>query len=87
MSRDIQIEWVKHLKRGTKEYEEFKSLVRNSTTILDRLSDILKEQMDALETSELSEKQYDQSNWAMLQAHRNGKKQQIVATLALLKTT
>lgn len=83
--KDIQTEWVKHLPRGSKEYEEFKSLVKNSTQILTRMDEILRDQEEAIDKVELSEKQYSTPNWDVLQAHRNGRKEQINNIRALLQ--
>jgi len=72
--KDISSDWIKHKPRGSKEQEEFASLVRNSTLILERLSEIIETKEKEILDLESNEAQYDK-NWAVLQAHRNGKKE------------
>lgn len=65
--------WTDHLPDGQK--DRFKTVVQSSRAALDRLSQILVEREKQLERSELRPEAYNNSNWAYLQAHRNGFKQ------------
>lgn len=69
----MKLVWTKHL-TDEKEKQRFENEVRNSRTILDRLSDIITELEQGLEDQELNPKAYDSPNWAYRQAHANGVK-------------
>lgn len=61
----LHSEWFKHL--PTSEAEEFKDYVRNSTSIRERLTDILNKKLP--ETKEVD---YDCPSWSHKQADANG---------------
>lgn len=63
--------WTKHLKTDD-EKERFNNKILGSKSVLDRLQDLMKEEIDALESVELSNKVYDLPNWDYRQAHANG---------------
>lgn len=63
--------WTEHLKTE-KEKTEFRQYVQGSRTLLDRLKTILDDQDKTLEVSELTLESYNQPNWAVRQAHKNG---------------
>lgn len=66
--------WTSHLK-DQEEIEKFKKSLQSSRWLLDRLKAIIEEEELGLNTSELSNKQYDNPNWPNLQAHKNGYRQ------------
>lgn len=63
--------WTKHL-IDDKDKILFENQLLGSKTILDRLKDLLKEQLDALDRSEMDPSVYDTPNWENRQAHKNG---------------
>lgn len=66
--------WAKHLK-DDKEKEQFEEYVRRCSPLLERLGELLKEEEDNLNLSEVSVISYDKPNWDYLQAHKNGFRQ------------
>jgi len=67
----MQADWTHHLKDST-EKERFKKYLANNRTILERLSEILKQWEDELTAEELSETVYENPSWAAKQADING---------------
>jgi len=65
--------WTKHLKTAT-EIDEFEKYVKGSRRLLNRLNEILQENINQLVVTELSLKDYDNPSWAYKQAFRNGQK-------------
>lgn len=74
--------WTKHLK-DPEEIKRFKNNVQGSKTTLDRLKQLLDEEIDRLDRSETDIKSYDIPNWDYRQAHKNGFRQyhQIITKL------
>lgn len=70
-SRQILIPWVKHLPKGESQ-EDFTKLLRNSTLVLGRLRILLEELEHKIERTERSFKAYEDPNWDVRQAHKNG---------------
>jgi hypothetical protein len=70
----ISLAWVSNLKG--QEREDFKTLV-TSSAVLERLKQILEGFEDEVSQNEASETDYRSSDWAYLQAHRNGKKEML----------
>lgn len=68
--------WTKHLKTED-EKQAFANQFRNSVDVLERLNELLDEEIDNLDRSELTTKTYDSPSWAFLQAHKNGYRQAI----------
>lgn len=62
--------WTQHLKND-KERERFEQSLRSSS-ILDRLRDIITEMEQAAALEEVTTKTYDSPNWDYRQADRNG---------------
>ncbi len=65
--------WTKHLKEQA-EKDRFSNEILGSKRVLERLTTLLDELKDEADNSELDVKNYDVSNWAYLQADRNGYK-------------
>lgn len=69
-NKNLPLTWVKHLPKD--EQESFSQIVKNSTTVLSRLKDILDEQLRDLASKETKISEYDSPAWSSKQAHRNG---------------
>lgn len=69
-NKGLPLEWVKHLPKN--EQESFAQIVKNSTTVLSRLKDILDERLRDLSNKEVKLTEYDSPAWSSKQAHRNG---------------
>ncbi len=65
--------WTQHLTDHEK--EAFKKEVLSAKRVLERLRDMLDEDMEMIERSECDQRSYGIANWSHLQAHRNGNKQ------------
>lgn len=65
--------WTAHLPEEEK--ESFKRDIRASRSVLERLKQIIEEDEEALDKSELDQRSYSIPNWSHLQAHRNGNRQ------------
>ena len=78
----ISLEWVRHLPEENK--EEFIKIIKASTTMKDRLTEIVEERLSSIDTQEMSESDFDASNWAEKQAFRNGRKSELRKLLQLL---
>ena len=70
-SRQIPIPWVKHLPRGESQ-DDFGQLLRNSTLVLGRMRVLIEELEHKIERTERSFKAYEDPNWGVRQAHKNG---------------
>lgn len=77
------VRWTKHLQPN--EAEDFKTVLHNSTYILRRLKDILKEDLDILEKADTNTSDFDNPNWTYRQAARIGEKASLRKTLELLE--
>ena len=73
---NLSLEWTNHLK-SEDEKERFESLVRNSTQVLSRLSDILLDREAAILKQEVLVADYDSPAWPYKQAHRNGARSEL----------
>lgn len=73
--KKLDSRWTRHLKGDEK--EEFQALVRNSTQVLTRLYNIILDEEERIYEAESKETDYSASDWANLQAHRNGRKQEL----------
>lgn len=69
----IDVTWTKHLQGDRK--AELTEVVLNSTVVLGRLKQIIREFEAEVAGQEVSIKDYDTPSWAAKQAHRNGMKQ------------
>jgi hypothetical protein len=75
--------WIKNLKTEADKQAFYKQF-RNSSDILERLQEIVKEDMSSMEVSEMSLADYDSPNWSYKQAHRNGQKSYASKILKLI---
>lgn len=64
------IDWIKNLK--TQEERDDFSRLLTSSTIMERLRELLTEYEKSLDRSELTEQVFDKPNWAERQAFKNG---------------
>lgn len=79
----LQGQWFRGVHNNKEGKEKRELLVRNSHDILSLLRDIIEDmQLDILE-EESTEIDYNQNDWAYLQAHRNGKKEALKTIKAL----
>jgi hypothetical protein len=70
------LEWTKHLS-DPEEREKFVNTVKGSQLALNRLKEIVDAKEETLNRKERSADQYDNSNWANLQAHLNGNREML----------
>lgn len=82
MSKSISLTWVKNLPEDKK--DDFELVLRNSTLILGRLRDILKEELQSTYEIETL-KDFEDPNWSHKQAFRNGDRARIRKVLSLLE--
>ena len=75
--------WTRHL-RDEDAVAAFTKQIRNSVDVLDRLTEIIKEDLEQLEAVEDSVKSYDSPNWDNKQAHINGSRSYAKKLLKLL---
>lgn len=66
--------WTKHLS-DDEEIQRFKNSIYSARHVLERLRDLLKEDLESLDKSELDQRIYDLPNWDYRQAHKNGVRQ------------
>lgn len=67
----MHIIWASHIK-DEEEKEEFIKYVENSSTLLDRLTSIVKEKIEAAEAARISKKGFTLPAWPYMQADING---------------
>jgi hypothetical protein len=67
------IQWTNHLKTQ-EEKDRFADSVKGSRLVLERLSQILRQEEDEITRTELSVDSYDNPNWSHKQAFRNGQR-------------
>ena len=75
MAKGISLEWG----------PENLDLVKNSSSILGVLSDVLKKRLAALEKEETSPEHFDKPEFAVRQAYILGRKKEIAETLRLIQ--
>lgn len=68
---NIPLSWTKHCKTK-EEKENIESLLRNNSTLINRLQSILDEKVTELRDKEVNEAVYDSPSWSHKQAHTNG---------------
>lgn len=66
--------WTKHLKTD-EEKDRLKTHILGSKPVLNRLKELVSEELDGLDQRELNDKIYDLPNWDYRQAHGNGYRQ------------
>lgn len=64
--------WTEHLRNDPKAKDKFEQYVKGSKELLNRLTVIIKELERDLDQTETELKQFDNPNWAYLQAYKNG---------------
>lgn len=87
MSKGLSTMWTQHIKAGTKEREEFTTLVRNSTQVLGRLQKMIKEGAAGEDRALISNAAFDNPNWSNKVAFNMGKRageQRILQLLSFL---
>lgn len=72
----MMIVWTKNLDTP-EEKERFESTVKSAKPVLKRLTDLLIEEEDALDRSEINPDVYESASWASKQAHKNGQRSMI----------
>lgn len=83
MASKLSALWVKHLK-NPEDIENLNKAVLGSTVLRNRLSEIIKEKLQALEAQDCSVADYDSPSWSHKQADRNGRKASLVEVLKLI---
>lgn len=83
MSRGLSTQWTKHLKTE-KERQDFGDLVRNSTQVLTRLQDMIREGGASDERHVNTDEFFSNPNWANAQAFHMGKRCRDTQLLAIL---
>ncbi len=68
--------WTQHL-QDPQEKETFKTDIKSSRRVLERLYDMIEEDEKALDRSEVNPAGYNEPSWAYHQAHKNGLRQYI----------
>ena len=76
----INSKWTSNLNGKPK--KDFEDVVKNSSMLLDRLTEIVEQQIESIQNT--SKEDYDNSAWAYKQADRNG---QVRAYRDILKLT
>lgn len=74
--------WTRNL--ADKDIPGFEKQLRNSIDVLDRLAEILTEDLQEIENVEAGLKQYDTPSWSHKQAHLNGERSRIRKMLKLI---
>lgn len=69
----IPLPWVQELPRG--EWEGFEQSLRNSKYVLDQLKRIIERELETLELDK--EDDYNNPQWPVLRADRNGKQKSL----------
>lgn len=75
--------WTQHLTTD-EEKESFKKEIYSAKRVLERLRDILNEDEEMLDRSEMDQRTYDMPNWDYRQAHKNGNRQAMRALRLLV---
>ena len=78
----MNVKWTSHIK-DAQQRKDFEAYIRNSSSVLERLTDIINTKVDALDCPAF-DPDYEDAAWAYKQADRNG---QLRAYLDILKLT
>lgn len=73
MRHRFNSKWTKHLPNES-DKETLRKTILGSRIALDRLKELLSEELASLENQEASSTDYDSPSWAYKQAHRNGER-------------
>jgi hypothetical protein len=82
-NQPLNIKWVEHIKEMDLR-QDFEASVRNDTTVLSRLREILVEMEKSLDKVELSPTQFDNPNWQYKVAFDRGDRSRINKVIELL---
>ena len=66
--------WTQHL-TDPEEKERFRNQVISAKPVLERLIEMIDEDEQALDRTEIDPRSYSVPNWSELQAHKNGNRQ------------
>lgn len=83
MRDSFNTKWTKHL-QNEKDKEQLAKTIMASRTALDRLRDILTDELKSLDNQETSISDYSDAAWSHKQAHRNGERAFAKKVLELL---
>jgi hypothetical protein len=75
--------WTQHLHTQDAK-TKFNQQIHSAKDVLDRQKEILIEELNTLDRSELSLRTYDTPNWSEKQAHKNGDRSRIMWLLNLV---
>lgn len=75
--------WTKGCKTQ-EEKDRLQSTLLGSKIAFNRLGELLQEEIDELNKSEIDIKNYDNPNWINLQAHKNGQRSSLQKILKLI---
>lgn len=73
----IPIQWTSNLQNNPEAKEAFEALLKNNTSILERLKTILAQRDKELEQYTFTLSSYIESGWPYTQAHINGRRAMI----------
>jgi hypothetical protein len=68
---NISLVWTKNCKTE-EEKEKLETLLRNNSTLINRLQEIIEEKVLEIRDKEVNENAYDSPSWSHKQAHING---------------
>jgi hypothetical protein len=68
----MKIQWIANLKEEDK--KDFTNLLHNSTTVIDRLKEIVDQEIKSIDRTENSSSSYETPGWSHKQAFLNGKR-------------
>lgn len=75
--------WTKHL-RNDKDRQDFNTILENSSLVLNRLKDILMEEIEVLDRQEGTIDDFKDPAWTHKQAFRNGDRARLRKVLDLI---
>lgn len=81
-SKGLDSRWFKGILPEKK--AEYEAILRASTTLIDRLKEMLTDRIKEVHQAQLSMDDYSTPSWAFKQAHRNGREQELRAILTLI---
>lgn len=73
MSTSLPITWTSHITNNPKEKESLENTIRSSTTIVNRLKDIIEEKERSLYKASILPSSYREPSWEALRAHTDGR--------------
>ena len=82
----MALDWVKHL-RDPADKEKFIKSILSSKIVLQRLSELMVEDGMNLTNREVSETDFEDSNWSHKQAFRNGQRSVLKKYLQMIAST